>query len=90
MYLTAYMVNRYAENPAWRWAALSGAAVIPGAIAVWRYTSGKHFPTDVITGYVVGAGVGLLVPHIHRKHLPKNMSLNIQPTSYGSHAALTF
>jgi membrane-associated phospholipid phosphatase len=90
MYLTAYMVDRYADRPGWKWAAWSGAVVIPGTIAVWRYTSGKHFPTDVLAGYAVGAGVGLLIPMIHRKQLPKDMTLNIQPTPYGVHAALTF
>ncbi|WP_224995589.1 phosphatase PAP2 family protein [Cesiribacter sp. SM1] len=90
MYLTAYMVDRYADRPGWKWAAWSGAVVIPGTIAVWRYTSGKHFPTDVLAGYAVGAGVGLLIPMIHRSQLPKDVTLNIQPTPYGVHAALTF
>ncbi|AHM60866.1 PA-phosphatase-like phosphoesterase [Flammeovirgaceae bacterium 311] len=90
MYLTAYMVDRYADRPVWKWAAWSGAVVIPGSIAVWRYTSGKHFPTDVLAGYAVGAGVGLLIPMIHRHQLPKDISLNIQPTPYGLHASLTF
>lgn len=89
-YLTAFMVNRYADSPGMKWAAWSGAVVIPGTIAVWRYTSGKHFPTDVLAGYVVGAGTGLLIPWLHRRELPKDMSLNIQPTPYGMHMVLTF
>lgn len=46
------------------WAA---AAALPAAVGYWRYKAGKHYPTDIITGYLVGAGIGLLVPYIHRK-----------------------
>ena len=43
------------------------ATTIPMAIGAGRVLAGKHFPTDVITGYLVGAGVGLIMPIIHRK-----------------------
>jgi len=44
------------------------ATGLPLAIGYGRFLAGKHFPTDVITGYVLGAGVGLLIPRIHRNH----------------------
>jgi undecaprenyl-diphosphatase len=28
--------------------------------------AGKHFPTDVLAGAVAGAGIGIIVPHLHR------------------------
>lgn len=90
MYLTAYMVNRYADRPVWKWVAWSGAAIVPGTIAYWRYTSGKHFPTDVITGYIVGAGTGLLIPWLHRRQLPEDMTLHVQPIPNGIYLSLTF
>ena len=46
------------------WAA---AATIPAVVGYLRVAGGVHYPTDVIVGYVVGAGVGLLVPYIHKK-----------------------
>ena len=39
--------------------------------AYLRVRAGKHFLTDVIAGYAVGATIGILVPHLHR-----NQSLN--------------
>jgi undecaprenyl-diphosphatase len=31
-----------------------------------RVRAGAHFPTDVIAGAIAGAGIGVIVPHIHR------------------------
>ena len=43
------------------------AAIPPVATGFLRYKGLKHFPTDVITGLIVGASVGFLTPHIHKK-----------------------
>jgi membrane-associated phospholipid phosphatase len=29
--------------------------------------AGKHFPSDVVVGALVGTGVGLLVPWLHQE-----------------------
>jgi membrane-associated phospholipid phosphatase len=50
------------------------AAVPPVVTGFLRYKGLKHFPTDVITGLIVGAGVGILVPHLH-KRTGSNLSL---------------
>jgi membrane-associated phospholipid phosphatase len=31
-----------------------------------RYAAGKHFPTDIITGALVGSAIGYFIPFIHR------------------------
>ena len=52
-------------------------AVIPGlTTGIFRYKGLKHFPTDVITGMLVGASTGILVPHLHKK---KNPNLVVVP-----------
>ena len=43
-----------------------GAALAPAAMGYLRVRAGKHFPTDVLTGYAVGALIGLAVPYFHR------------------------
>ena len=46
-----------------------GAATVPAVMGYLRVRSGKHFPTDVIAGYAVGAAIGWLVPYVHRKEI---------------------
>jgi len=45
------------------------AALIPAITGYLRVKGGKHFPTDVVVGYVVGSLIGILIPRIHRSVL---------------------
>lgn len=56
----------------------AGAAAIPAFVGYLRTTSGKHFLTDNIIGFVVGAAAGILIPEIHKR---KNDNLNAYPTA---------
>lgn len=47
----------------WVWAS---AALLPAVTGTTRVLSGNHYWTDVVVGYLVGAGVGVLVPALHR------------------------
>lgn len=42
------------------------AAAIPAYTGMQRIRGGKHFLTDVLVGYAVGAGIGILVPELHK------------------------
>lgn len=57
-------------HPEWgsrRWL-LFGAATLPTATVAWlRVRALKHFPSDVIAGGLIGAGMGILIPELHRK-----------------------
>ena len=46
--------------------ARAGAALAPATVGFLRVKGGKHFPTDVLTGLVVGAATGYLVPRLHK------------------------
>jgi len=35
-------------------------------IGYLRYKSGKHFPTDILTGALIGSAIGYFIPFIHR------------------------
>ncbi len=40
-------------------------AALPVATGALRYAAGKHYLTDIITGYAVGALIGVGVPYLH-------------------------
>lgn len=45
-----------------------GLACLPPAYTGYlRYKGAKHFPSDIITGFVVGAATGILVPELHKR-----------------------
>lgn len=48
----------------WVWTA---AAVLPISMGALRVGGGKHFPSDVLTGLVIGAASGFFVPMLLRK-----------------------
>ncbi len=52
--------------------------LLAGTVGFMRYQSGQHFPTDIIAGALVGSGIGLLVPYLH-KLANKNISACILP-----------
>ena len=45
----------------------TGAAIFPALTGLTRVKAGKHYWTDVIVGYAVGALVGTLTPYLHRR-----------------------
>jgi hypothetical protein len=66
-----------------RWVALSAAVVLTSVTAVSRVMSGYHFPTDTITGALVGSFAGFVVPYMHlRNDLRPTFALN--PTTGSS------
>ncbi len=54
----------------------STCAAFPLLTGVLRYKAGKHFWTDVITGYIAGAVVGLATPYVHSTSLRYNQKNN--------------
>ena len=55
---------------------------IPAWTGIERYLAGKHFPTDIIPGYIFGAACGFFIPHLHRTGKTGNVvNLDIYPYS---------
>ena len=52
-----------------------GAALLPAGVGYMRYRAGKHFTSDILVGFAVGAVAGILVPEMHRNKPDKKMSL---------------
>lgn len=52
----------------WRpWVTLVAGTLLTTFVSIERVRAGAHFPTDVIAGSLAGAGVGIIVPHMHRR-----------------------
>lgn len=65
-----FMAQVFADfhpNSKWKPVVWTSAGILPAIAGILRYTAGKHFPTDIVVGYAVGATIGVLVPHIHKK-----------------------
>jgi len=57
----------------------ASSLLLATATGYLRYTSGNHFPTDIITGAVIGSLIGYLIPLIHENNEqdPSNIPVNI-------------
>lgn len=65
-FMTAKMYADYYPKSRFKPYVWAGAALLPAATAYLRVRGGKHYITDVVTGYLVGAAVGILVPQLHK------------------------
>jgi len=61
-----YLAFARSPHNARPWITLIVAAGLTTFVSIERVRSGAHFPTDVIAGSVAGAGIGVVVPHLHR------------------------
>jgi len=65
-----YLMHESYPDEAWPWIAGGFGIAAATATAVLRVTAGVHFPSDVLVGALVGSGVGIAVPLLHRRRLP--------------------
>ena len=65
-FLTAKLYSDYYPDSKWKPVVWSSAVLIPATTGFLRVKAGKHYFTDVLTGFIVGATIGYLVPEIHQ------------------------
>ncbi|GAB2529343.1 phosphatase PAP2 family protein [Rufibacter soli] len=51
----------------WRPVVWGAAAAVPATVGYLRLKAGKHFLSDNLIGFAVGAGIGILVPELHKR-----------------------
>jgi len=65
-FMSAKVLTEIHPDSKWNKFIWASAITIPAFNGYLRARAGKHFPTDVMAGYALGAGIGLLIPKIHR------------------------
>lgn len=66
-------------------------AVLPPAFTgFFRYKGMKHFPSDILVGFAVGAGTGILVPAFHKNKKSKLVFVPVTGTYNGFAFSLKF
>lgn len=80
-------------NPGSKWVPVvwTASLSVASTVAVLRVVAGKHYPTDVIAGAVLGSVTGLLIPLLHKVN-KKNLSVfPVVSSEYGGlQAVLNF
>ncbi len=83
-FFAAKVFSDYYPESNWKPIIWTGAAIIPAITGFLRTRAGKHYPTDTIAGYIVGATTGYLIPHLHKKE-SKNLSVYSSPSGLSLH-----
>jgi PAP2 superfamily len=70
-----------------RWFVYGAALVPPALVGYYRIQGGKHFPSDVLMGALMGGAAGYLVPHLHRRTRSEKLSVLpfVAPAALGAH-----
>jgi membrane-associated phospholipid phosphatase len=89
-FFAARVFSDYHPKSKWKPLVWVGAATIPMVTAWARVASGRHFPTDVITGYAFGAAIGYFIPVVHLEKKHSKTSFIFTPYSNGLVMTMTF
>lgn len=76
---------RYGEKT-WPWIVTLAAGT---SVGIERVADGRHFPTDVIVGAVVGTAVGIIVPSLHAIQNPRIGLPSVTPVPGGAAIGLS-
>lgn len=89
-FFTARVASEYVSNNTIRILIWSSAALLPAITSVSRVNTHWHFPTDVMTGYVIGALIGYFIPELHTTTTSMSGNLSIYPSVNLNKPSLNF
>ncbi len=70
-YFIAMVYADYHPHSKWKPLMWTGCAILPALTGLTRVKAGKHYWTDVIVGYAIGAFVGTMTPYLHRRNFKR-------------------
>jgi len=70
-----YTFAKYFPESNWKYAVGAGSYALASATAGLRVASGNHFPTDILTGAVLGSAIGFAVPWLHTFNEKNNLNV---------------
>lgn len=65
-FFIARVFSDYFPEKKIKYAVWGACALIPAYTGLQRFKAGKHFPSDIIAAYIIGGGMGVLVPELHK------------------------
>lgn len=65
----------------------AGSLIIATLTGYSRFEAGKHFPTDIIAGAIVGSAIGYIIPQIHKSN---ETQINFNPIVVHRSLGLSF
>ena len=83
-FMMAKIIVDYHPNTKYKPLIWSFAAAIPATTGLLRYGAGKHFFSDVLSGYAIGALTGYFIPHLHKCIKRKRAHKNSTTDFYGN------
>lgn len=87
-FMAKVISDYHPELGAKKWLLYAAAMIPPTFVGYHRYRGLKHFPTDIAVGTIVGAAVGILIPHFHKIN-KKNNNISLVPYT-GEYSGLAF
>lgn len=89
-FFAAKVFSDYYPDSEWKPVVWGIAVTIPAITGYMRVRGGRHYPTDVMAGYALGAFVGYMVPHLHKKPLFGKQDITVIPGFNGANLVWVF
>ncbi len=86
-FFMAKVYDDYHPGSSWKWVAYGGAAAATLGMGYMRLKAGKHFPTDILLGALVGTTSGILTPALHKNK--KNHPWSVVPAYFGDGSGMS-